>query len=133
MRIADDRAATNAGNAAAFAAALPPGPAQNAAMMAAFYLWMKRDRQAALTWTIQLRDEATRRAALREVSRRLVAAGARDAVVLVSGLPLGPRRDEALCGVANQWAKTDRGAVQAWADGLDDSALRAEIRAAISD
>src|SRR5690349_4297396 len=73
--------------AARFAAALPPGRGQDAAMLVLFNVWTRMDRRAALEWAQGLPAHATRGAALDEVTRRLVAADVQAALTLVAALP----------------------------------------------
>jgi len=133
MRIADEVGRVDVRKAASFAAALPVGRAQNGAMLVVIYIWSLRDRPAALEWAQGLPDEASRAVAVQEVTRRLVVAGAREAVALVSALPEGPRRDDALCRVAWHWAKLDRTAALDWVRSLSDRALKARILEAAPD
>lgn len=133
MRIADDLAPRDLRAGASFAAALPAGRIQNAAMLAVVGLWVRTDRRAALEWAQTLADEPTRKAALDEVARRLVAADAREAQSLTANLPAGRGRDDALCAVARHWARIDRAAALAWVQGFADSAHKARMLEAISE
>jgi hypothetical protein len=133
MRIADELAPRDMQAGAAFAAALPAGRIQNAAMLAVIGLWIRTDRRAPLEWGQALADEPTRRAALDEVARRLVGAAGDEAPALAANLPAGPGRDDALCAVARHWARIDRPAALAWVQGFPDSAPKVRMLKAISE
>lgn len=133
MRIAEDLVQSDVRAAAAFAAALPVGRAQDGALLVVLSVWVRADRHAALRWAIELTKTETRSAAIREVARRLVAGGAREAAEFALTLPEDGERDEALVALAQHWSKIDRPAALAWANGLAESSAKTSILAALAE
>ena len=133
MRIADELTPRDVRAGAAFAAALPGGRTQDAAMLVVVSIWMRADRRALLEWAQGLAEAPARRSALDEVARRLVAADVREAQTMATSLPAGPGRDEALCAVARLWAKIDPPAALAWVQGFADSTHKARMLEALSE
>lgn len=87
--------------------------------------WAERDFSGALDWTrAQPRDAwrddiLARLAFLRAQTEPLVAAH-----LVVTDIPSGPARDEAIISVVHQWALRDTEAAGLWAESLDAEGLR---------
>lgn len=127
MRIAEELARGDLREAAGFAEALPPGRLQESGIMVVAYVWVARNREAALKWAHAVPADGTRGFAVHEVTRHLVAADPREAFALGSALPEGRGRDDVLCAVASHWLKIDRPAALAWVRDLAESPTKTRI------
>ncbi|MEM7387278.1 MAG: hypothetical protein AAF514_20260, partial [Verrucomicrobiota bacterium] len=69
--------------------------------------------------------------ALKVVTRQLAATDPQKALSLLSELPLGPHRREALGGIAARWANSDTEGALAWMDSLPPMDKEAALKASL--
>lgn len=114
-----------------FAAAFPPGLAQNAATEAAAAAFTSRDPEGAIRWALSLSPAAAPIAARQTVAARLIETDPQGAVKRFTAIPAGPDRDELLGYAAASWARRDTDAALAWARDQSDSAVRERLLSSI--
>ena len=117
--------------AAVFAANLPTGRPQAAALEIAMRAWVLRDRAAALRWAHALTDSAVGRLARATIAEQLVASDPRAAVDQVRTLAAGRARDETLVITAAAWARRDPDGALGWARSLPEDEMKPRLTSAV--
>jgi hypothetical protein len=97
---------------------------------AAYVIWFKKDRNAALVWADEAREKYAEEAWFQEIGRFVLSMRTRfdpeSALEWITMLPPGPDQEEAMIVIGRYWREHDENAAEAW---LESSPLSDDARA----
>lgn len=103
---------------------MPPGRAQNDALVAIVQRWAQEEPRAAADWVARFPEGALRDAAMDNLVKLWTARGQDSPDSWIDTLAAGPGRDSAVRAYSEQLAPLSPEAAAGWAEGITDQKLR---------